>query len=76
MNERVVVIDAEQAQILEELGERLMREHDERAFKVLAVSLAYRYAKPSFECDVDESAGLAEVVDLRERIAAYSKKVS
>lgn len=72
MNERAVVIDAEQAQILEEIGEQMMRDHDDRAFKVLAISLAFRYAKPvAFKCDVDESAGLAEVIDMY----GYSKRV-
>lgn len=76
MSGRTVVIDAEQAAILEELGEQMLRDRDDRAFKVLAVSLAYRYATPAFVCDVDESAGMADVVDIRERLAAYSKKVS
>lgn len=58
-----VAIDAETAAILEELGERMLREHDDRAFKILSLALAYRYAP--FACDIDESAGIAEVVDLR-----------
>ena len=67
---RQVTIDSEQAAILEELGERMMREHDDRAFKVLAIPLAFRYAP--WACDIDESAGMAEVHDIRERLAAYS----
>ena len=66
---RRVAIDAEQAALLEEIGERMLREQDERATKILALTLAYRYA--AFECEIDESAGLAEVVQLGE----YSRKV-
>ena len=62
---RSVVIDSEQAALLEEIGERMMREYDERAIKVLAIALAYRYAP--FACNIDESAGMADVVDLHSR---------
>lgn len=46
MTERKVVIDAEQARILQDIGEQMLRDHDERATKVLALTLAYRYAAP------------------------------
>jgi hypothetical protein len=41
----MVAISAEQAQILEDVGVRLMREQDERAMKVLSLSLAYKFAR-------------------------------
>lgn len=44
--ERPVTMTFEQAQILEDLGVRLMREQDDRAMKVLSLSLAYKFAKP------------------------------
>lgn len=68
-----VAIDHEQAEILEELGERMMRDGDDRAFKVLSIALAYRYAP--YVCHIDESAGMAEVHDIRERIGDYSRRV-
>ena len=46
MSERPVFISGEQAQILEALGVELMRRGDDRAMKVLALSLAYKFAKP------------------------------
>lgn len=46
MTDRLVAIDAEQAQILEDVGVDLMRTNDERAMKVLAISLAYKWAAP------------------------------
>lgn len=44
---RTVAMSAEQAQILEDVGVRLMREQDDRAMKLLSLSLAFKFAKPS-----------------------------
>lgn len=44
--ERAVVMSAEQAQVLEEVGVELMRHKDERAMKLLTISLAYKFARP------------------------------
>ena len=46
MTERTVAMSKEQADILEQLGVDLMRVDDDRAMKVLALSLAYKFAKP------------------------------
>ena len=43
---RTVAMSAEQAQILEDVGVGMMRDEDDRAMKVLALSLAYKFAKP------------------------------
>ena len=71
---RYVALDSEQAALLEEVGVDLLREGDEeRATKLLAIHLAWRYAKTQrFACDVDESGGLAELLDLHD----FSKRVS
>jgi hypothetical protein len=44
MSERSVLMTSEQAQILEDVGVDLMRQQDDRAMKVLALSLAYKFA--------------------------------
>lgn len=73
MSERLIAMSAEQALILEELGEEMLRLQDDRAMKVLALSLAYKFAKPTFPenvypigysqkvfaCNPDESGGIA-----------------
>lgn len=46
MSERMVAVSAEQAQILEDVGVQMMRDEDDRAMKVLALSLAYKFARP------------------------------
>ena len=46
MSERFVMIDAEQAQILEDVAVEMMHVDDGRAMKVAAISLAYKWAKP------------------------------
>lgn len=46
MSERMVAMTDEQAEILEELGVDLMRRQDDRAMKVLSLSLAWKFAKP------------------------------
>ena len=45
MSEKLVAIDAEQAKILEDVGVALMRADDDRAMRVLSISLAYKWAK-------------------------------
>jgi hypothetical protein len=57
----MVAMSAEQARILEELGVDLMRAQDERAMKVLSLSLAYKFAR-DLEPPLPDN-----VVDLRER---------
>ena len=46
MSLRSVAITDEQAQILEDVGVEMMREQDDRAMKLLSLSLAYKFAKP------------------------------
>jgi hypothetical protein len=46
MSERPVLMTDEQAQILEDVGVELMRQQDDRAMKVLSLSLAYKFAAP------------------------------
>lgn len=58
---RMVAMSDEQARILEELGVDLMRAQDERAMKVLSLSLAYKFARDLEPPPPDN------VVDLRER---------
>lgn len=73
MSDRLVVVSAEQAGILDDIGQQLLRNHDERATKVLALVLAWRYAATdrSFVCKVDESAGMADVIELD----GYSRRI-
>lgn len=70
---RTVPIDHEQAEKIERLGVDLMREGEyEDATMLLAIALAWKVSPVArFKCDVDESAGLAEVHE----IGGYSKKV-
>lgn len=46
MSERMVAMSQEQADILEDIGVDLMSTDDQRAMKVLALSLAYKFATP------------------------------
>jgi hypothetical protein len=47
MTERLVPVSQEQAQILEDVAVQMMRDNDDnRAIKLLALSLAYKWAKP------------------------------
>lgn len=63
---RAVPLDEEQYLFIEDLGKAHMRAgNHERATKLLAIALAWRVAPVvRFGCDVDESAGLAEVHEL------------
>jgi len=66
----------EDIEALEKAGEELMRSFKtSEGLNVLTIALrlreAWRLFDPVFACDVDESAGMAEVVELRE----YGKKV-
>lgn len=74
---RAVPIDAEQQAIIEEVGLELITKDYPRASKLLAVALAWRVSRPArvadipvFRCEPDESAGMADVVELR----SYSRK--
>ena len=71
---RAVPLTSEQARSLEALGLELFRKGDDRrASMVLAIVLAWRVApvvSDRFECDVDESAGMAEVIQLQ----GYSRR--
>lgn len=44
---RPVAMSREQAVILEAVGVQMLRDQDERAIKLLALSLAYKFAKPT-----------------------------
>ncbi len=71
---RSVPLDVTQVALIEEIGVELMRRGDLRATTLLAVVLQWRLLgqPPAFRCEhVDESAGLAEVVELHE----WSKQV-
>lgn len=76
---RAVPIDALQADLIEEIGLELLRKGDrDRATQLLTVYLAWKVSRPArvadipaFRCNVDESAGMAEVVELH----GYSRKV-
>ena len=73
---RTVPLDIEQARLIEEVGKELLGAGDPRATKLLTIYLAWTYSPEAlyhreFHCDVDESAGMAEVVQLQ----GYSRKV-
>lgn len=69
---RTVAIDSETIAVIEAMGERLLRQQEpELAFKLLALCLGWKSAPASFHCDIDESAELADVVELR----GYSRRV-
>ncbi len=77
MSYRSVPIDAECMAAVEAVGLELLRADDPRASKLLSVVLRWKVSReigdpdfPHFACDVDESAGLAEVVELQ----SYSRK--
>lgn len=67
----------EDIEALEKAGEELMRSSKpSEGLNVLTVALRLRqewalYEPPAFACDVDESAGMAEVTDLHD----FSKRV-
>lgn len=70
---RTVAIDYETIQCIESVGEDLLRQQDnDRGLRLLTLVLTWRTLgkrgqgnlERIFECDVDESAGLAEVVEL------------
>lgn len=80
---RAVPIDAEQHALIEEIGLELVAKDYARASKLLAIALAWRVSpairiSPAdqrararvFRCEPDESAGMADVVELR----GYSRK--
>lgn len=66
---RQIVLEAEQAYMLEDLGQELLRRNDLRATQVLAIVLAWRFSSGSGS--EPEEAGLAEVVELH----GYSRGV-
>lgn len=74
---RSVAVSAEQIATIESVGQDLLRQGDAtRGLALLALCLAWRsvgivIAPARFQCEPDESAGLAEVVDLH----SYSRKV-
>lgn len=76
MNElRTIAVDSETVALIELQGERLLREGENyRATKLLAFVLGWRALgrRVEFRCDIDESAGLAEVVDIG---TYYGKRV-
>lgn len=67
---RLISVTESQIAAIEQVGLDLIRQKDERASTLLSVVLAYRCAR-GFVCDVDESAGMAEVAELN----GYSKRV-
>lgn len=71
---RSVPLDVTQVALIEEIGVELMRRGDLRATTLLAVVLQWRLLgqPPAFSCDVDESGGMAEVVELHD----YSRRVT
>ena len=73
---RNVGIRVEDIQAIEDAGYSLYRAHeDTQALALHALALRLRAISGfggAFECDVDESAGMAEIVDLHD----FSKKVS
>lgn len=71
---RTVAIDYETIQTIESVGEDLLRQDDpDRGLRLLTLVLTWRsLGKREFHCDdIDESAGLADVVELN----GYSRKV-
>lgn len=71
---RTVPIHADAIRDIEDLGTKLLYAGDVRATVLLTLALAWKYApevKPAFVCDVDESAGMAEV----HRLDPHSRKV-
>ena len=52
--------------MIEDLGIAALREGDQEiGTKLLAIALAWKYAPAvSFACDIDESAGMAEVFEM------------
>ena len=75
MTTRSVPLTEEQYLFIEDLGKELMRAaQHETATKLLAIALAWRVSPEVpdvFACDIDESAGMADLHDL----SNYSRKV-
>lgn len=70
MISRAVPLTEEQYLFIEDLGKEFIRaEQHETATKLLAIALAWKvspivhYGNAFFGCDIDESAGMAEVHD-------------
>ncbi len=64
---RAIPIHEDAIRDIEKLGEELLYAGDIRASILLTLALAWQYApevKPAFTCNVDESAGLAELYAL------------
>ena len=62
---RVVPMSTATHETVEQIGLELLKAGDERASVLLGIALAWRAAPEShFACDIDESAGMAEVVEL------------
>ena len=69
---RAIALSDEQAAAIEEVGQELLAKNDHRATALLSAVLAWRYAMPlEFHCNVDESAGMADVIDFQ----MHSRKV-
>lgn len=70
---RSVPLDEEQYLFIEDLGKEFIRAgQQEKGTRLLAIALAWRVSPVArFECEVDESAGMADVVELE----GYSRKV-
>lgn len=65
---RTIAVDSETVRLIEIQGERLLREGENYAgTNLLTFVLSWQnLGRPvEFHCDIDESAGLAEVVELR-----------
>jgi hypothetical protein len=65
----MVAMSQEQADLLEHIGVQMMRLDDDRAMKLLSLSLAYKFAKPL------EAPLPSNVVSIVDRIGNYSQKV-
>lgn len=73
---RSVALNEHDVEELEQLGYDLLHAGDIRATKILTLALAWQFApevKPQeFHCEIDESAGLAELYELD----PHSRRVS
>jgi len=72
---RAVPVDAEQHALIEEIGLELIKTDYTRGSRLLWIALAWKVSPPArtarvFRCEPDESAGMADVVELR----GYSRK--
>lgn len=65
-------LSREDVALIESAGKALLRKREnDLGLRVLGLALVLRSQQGWFACDVDESAGLAEIVDLHD----FSKKV-